>query len=87
MSYFLLLYYAVLCCSHFPGSDVKLISIIDVIYNMVVFDAVFADYVIFILTVVVFLVGVLTFFVLLLVDWEAICLSNPTPVELFLGFI
>ena len=65
----------------------KLISIIAVIFNMVVFDAAFADYVIIILTVVVFLVGVLTFFVLLLVDWEAICLSNPTPFELYLGFV
>ena len=40
----------------------KLISIIAVIFNMVVFDAAFSDYVIIILTVVVFLVGVLTFF-------------------------
>ena len=46
----------------------KLISLIAVIFNMVVFDAAFSDYVIIILTVVVFLVGVLTFFVLLLVD-------------------
>ena len=64
----------------------KLVSIIAFIFNMDVFDVAFVDYVIIIL-IIVFLVGSLTSFVLFLVDWEAICLSNPTPVEFYLGFV
>ena len=73
-------------CCHWPSSHVNRVSIIAVIFNMDVFDVAFVDYVIIIL-IVVFLIGSLISFVLLLVDWEAICLSTPTPVEFYLGFV